>query len=149
MKNFKGKIYCFSPEVMLLTFLFEVVSAGVAFWKYKINDTAKLLIAVLLALLLSLAVVLRLRKNVIEKQQELSRDLKPAFAAIAWEDFPESDLLAIVKLDQPSRDLRHLINQDVVIDGRPYRCVDVETRLAKGAAVCSGEQVGLRVIPAG
>ena len=50
MKNFKGKIYCFSPEVMLLTFLFEVVSAGVAFWKYKINDTAKLLIAVLLAL---------------------------------------------------------------------------------------------------
>ena len=38
MKNFKGKIYCFSPEVMLLTFLFEVVSAGIIFWKYKIND---------------------------------------------------------------------------------------------------------------
>ena len=50
MKNFKGKIYCFSPEVMLLTFLFETISAGIAFWKYKINDTAKLLIAVLLAL---------------------------------------------------------------------------------------------------
>lgn len=50
MKNLKGKIYCFSPEVMLLTFLFEVVSAGIAFWKYKINDQAKLIIALLLAL---------------------------------------------------------------------------------------------------
>ena len=50
MRNFKGKIYCFSPEVMFLTFLFEVVSAGIALFKYKTSEIQRLIIYLLLAL---------------------------------------------------------------------------------------------------
>lgn len=51
MRKFTNKLYCFSPTVMVLTFLFEVCAAILAIFKYKINDTKGwLIIAILLAL---------------------------------------------------------------------------------------------------
>lgn len=35
MNKYKNKLYCFSPPVMVLTFLFEIVGALYVLWKYK------------------------------------------------------------------------------------------------------------------
>lgn len=50
LKKYQGKLYCFSPPVMLATFLIEFGTAFYTFWRYKINTVGRLLIAMLLAL---------------------------------------------------------------------------------------------------
>lgn len=49
-KNYTGKFYCFSPPVMLATFLFEFGAALYVIWKYKKEQLTKLVVAMLLAL---------------------------------------------------------------------------------------------------
>lgn len=49
-KNYTGKFYCFSPPVMLATFLFEFGAAFYIIWKYKKEQLTKLVVAMLLAL---------------------------------------------------------------------------------------------------
>ncbi len=50
MKKYTNKFYCFSPTVMLLTFLFETFAAGWLLFKYKTSDISRLIIYILLAL---------------------------------------------------------------------------------------------------
>lgn len=50
MKKYTNRLYCFSPLVMLLTFLFESFAAIFALIKYKTNNTSRLIIYILLAL---------------------------------------------------------------------------------------------------
>ncbi|MDO4902297.1 MAG: hypothetical protein Q4A21_01935 [bacterium] len=50
MKKYSNKLYCFSPGVMLVTFLFEVFAAGVALFRYKNSETRRLIVYILLAL---------------------------------------------------------------------------------------------------
>lgn len=50
MKKYTNKLYCFSPLVMLLTFLFESFAAILALIKYKTSSTSRLIIYILLAL---------------------------------------------------------------------------------------------------
>ena len=45
-----NKLYCFSPPVMLATFLIEFMMAIYVFWRYKMNTTGKLAVIMLLAL---------------------------------------------------------------------------------------------------
>lgn len=49
-KNYTGKFYCFSPPIMLATFLFEFGAAFYILWKYKKEQLTKLVVAMLLAL---------------------------------------------------------------------------------------------------
>jgi hypothetical protein len=44
------KLYCFSPPVMLATFVIEIVLAGWTLWRYKLNEVAKLAVALLVFL---------------------------------------------------------------------------------------------------
>ena len=50
MNKYTNKLYCFSPTVMLLTFLFETLAAGLALFKYKNSEISRLIIYILLAL---------------------------------------------------------------------------------------------------
>ena len=50
IKKYTNKLYCFSPAVMLLTFLFESFAAGWVLFKYKTNEISRLIIYILLAL---------------------------------------------------------------------------------------------------
>lgn len=50
LKRYTGKFYCFSPPIMLLTFLFEFGAALYVIWRYKKDTLSKLVIAMLLAL---------------------------------------------------------------------------------------------------
>lgn len=50
LKKFSNKIYCFSPTVMLLTFIFEVSAAAIALFRYKTSEIQRLIIYLLLAL---------------------------------------------------------------------------------------------------
>ena len=50
MKKYTNKLYCFSPTVMLLTFLFETFAAGWVLFKYKASEISRLIIYILLAL---------------------------------------------------------------------------------------------------
>lgn len=50
MKKYTNKLYCFSPTVMLLTFLFETFAAGFVLFKYKTSEISRLIIYILLAL---------------------------------------------------------------------------------------------------
>jgi hypothetical protein len=49
-KKYTGKLYCFSPPVMLATFLIEFSFAGYALWRYKLNTVSRLAVAMLLTL---------------------------------------------------------------------------------------------------
>lgn len=44
------KLYCFSPPVMLATFVVEVVLAAWTIWRYKLNEVGKLAVLLLLFL---------------------------------------------------------------------------------------------------
>ncbi|NCO10888.1 hypothetical protein GW746_01560 [Candidatus Saccharibacteria bacterium] len=50
LKKYQGKLYCFSPPVMLLTFLFEFGAAFYTIWRYKMTTTSRLAVSILLAL---------------------------------------------------------------------------------------------------
>lgn len=50
MKKFNDKLFCFSPTVMLATFIFEFCAATVAIFRYKSSEIRTLIIALLLAL---------------------------------------------------------------------------------------------------
>lgn len=50
MKRLKNKIFCFSPEVMLATFLFEFFAGTVAIFRYKSSKIKTLIVALLFAL---------------------------------------------------------------------------------------------------
>lgn len=45
-----NKLYCFSPPVMLATFMIEFMMAIYAFWRYKMNLTGKLAVTILFSL---------------------------------------------------------------------------------------------------
>jgi len=49
-KRYKGKIFCFSPPVMLATFLFEFGAAFYVIWKYKMDVVTRLVVITLLSL---------------------------------------------------------------------------------------------------
>jgi len=46
----KGKFFCFSPPVMLATFIFEIGAAIYILWRYRIGRTTRLVILILLLL---------------------------------------------------------------------------------------------------
>lgn len=50
MDKYKGKLYCFSPPVMLATFLFEFGAAVYTIWRYKMDTVSRLVVVTLLAL---------------------------------------------------------------------------------------------------
>lgn len=50
LKKYRGKIYCFSPPVMLATFLIEFTFAFYTIWRYKMTTVSRLAAAMLLAL---------------------------------------------------------------------------------------------------
>lgn len=49
-ERYKGKILCFSPPVMLATFLFEFGAAFYAIWRYKMTTITRLVFVTLIAL---------------------------------------------------------------------------------------------------
>lgn len=50
LEKYKGKMYCFSPPVMLATFLIEFSLAFYTMWRYKLNTTRRLAVIALIAL---------------------------------------------------------------------------------------------------
>jgi hypothetical protein len=50
LKKYTGKFYCFSPPVMLATFLFEFGSVFYILWRYKMSTLVRLVTVMLLAL---------------------------------------------------------------------------------------------------
>lgn len=50
LNKYKGKFYCFSPPVMLATFVIEFGLAFYTFWRYRINTVTRLAIISLLSL---------------------------------------------------------------------------------------------------
>lgn len=50
MKRYSGKLYCFSPPVMLATFLFEFASLFYILWRYKLTPVTRLSCVILAAL---------------------------------------------------------------------------------------------------
>ncbi len=49
-KKYQGKLFCFSPPVMLATFLIEFTFAAYTMWRYKLSTVRRLAVAMLLAL---------------------------------------------------------------------------------------------------
>jgi hypothetical protein len=49
-KKYQNKLYCFSPPVMLATFLIEFGIAFYALWRYKMNKVGRLIVITLFAL---------------------------------------------------------------------------------------------------
>lgn len=49
-KKYQGKLYCFSPPVMLATFLIEFSFAFYTLWRYKLNTISRLAFITLIAL---------------------------------------------------------------------------------------------------
>ena len=49
-KKYNGKLFCFSPPVMFLTFIIEFGLAFYTLWRYKLTTISKLAIAILLSL---------------------------------------------------------------------------------------------------
>lgn len=49
-KKYKGKLFCFSPPVMLATFLIEFSFAIYTIWRYKMSTLKRLVVTTLLAL---------------------------------------------------------------------------------------------------
>jgi hypothetical protein len=50
LKKYTGKLYCFSPPVMLATFLFEFGSAFYVLWRYKMSTVTRLIVTMLFSL---------------------------------------------------------------------------------------------------
>lgn len=50
LKKYSGKMYCFSPPVMLFTFLFEFAAVFYILWRYKMSTLVRLVTAMLLSL---------------------------------------------------------------------------------------------------
>lgn len=50
LKKYTGKLYCFSPPVMLATFLIEFGLALYVIWRYKLNTVSRLVTATLICL---------------------------------------------------------------------------------------------------
>ncbi len=50
LEKYKGKMYCFSPPVMLATFIIEFGFAFYTIWRYKMSTAVRLAIALLFAL---------------------------------------------------------------------------------------------------
>lgn len=50
MKKYSDKLFCFSPPVMMVTFLFEILGAIYSTLRYKLNRVGRLVVAVLLFL---------------------------------------------------------------------------------------------------
>lgn len=48
--RYKGKMFCFSPPVMLATFAIELCLAVYALWRYKMSPTIRLVVALLVFL---------------------------------------------------------------------------------------------------
>ena len=44
------QLFCFSPPVMIATFLFEIISALYIAWRYVLNNTTRIIIAILVCL---------------------------------------------------------------------------------------------------
>ena len=68
----------------------------------------------------------------------------PNFVASEWTKIKGRGRLAIVVLDRDTADFSHLVNQEVEIDGKSYRCIGVE-RFAHMPPWRQGESVGLLV----
>lgn len=49
-KKYRGKLFCFSPPVMLATFIIEFSFAFYTMWRYKISTTRRLVVIILIAL---------------------------------------------------------------------------------------------------
>lgn len=49
-KKYQGKLYCFSPPVMLVTFLIEFTFAFYVLWRYKMTAVTRLASAILVSL---------------------------------------------------------------------------------------------------
>ena len=49
-KDYKGKTFCFSPPVMLATFIIEFGFAFYSIWRYKMTTISRLVVAMLFAL---------------------------------------------------------------------------------------------------
>jgi len=45
VSSYKGKLFCFSPPVMLATFALEICLAAYTIWKYKLNGVSRLVVA--------------------------------------------------------------------------------------------------------
>jgi len=50
LKKYSGKLYCFSPPVMLATFLLEFGLATYTIWRYRLNTISRLVLISLLCL---------------------------------------------------------------------------------------------------
>lgn len=50
LKRYSGRLYCFSPPVMLFTFIFELGAALYVVWRYKMSTTVRLVTIMLVAL---------------------------------------------------------------------------------------------------
>jgi hypothetical protein len=52
MKQTKGSttLFCFSPPIMIATFVIEIVLAGYTLWRYKLNEVTRLVTAILVSL---------------------------------------------------------------------------------------------------
>ena len=50
LSKYKGELYCFSPPVMLATFIIEFSFAAYTIWRYKMSTLTRLTVATLLAL---------------------------------------------------------------------------------------------------
>lgn len=44
------RLYCFSPPVMIATFIIEIIAAGYATWRYRLNKSGRLIVATLICL---------------------------------------------------------------------------------------------------
>ncbi len=49
-KKYSGKLYCFSPPVMLATLLIELSVAGYTVWRYKLTNISRLVVALCVSL---------------------------------------------------------------------------------------------------
>lgn len=50
LKKYTNKLYCFSPPVMLATFLIEFIFAFYTIWRYKMDTTVRLCFLILISL---------------------------------------------------------------------------------------------------
>jgi len=49
-KKYSGKLFCFSPPVMLATFFIEIILAFYTLWRYKLDTATRLALVVLISL---------------------------------------------------------------------------------------------------
>ncbi len=49
-KRYSGKLFCFSPPVMIATFAIEIIFVVYTLWRYKLNSVSRLVVALLVLL---------------------------------------------------------------------------------------------------